>query len=188
MTPEAKKLLTDYWPLALSLARKCATRNGVDWLADDLASEATAALWRSAVGFEPERGPKFATWARLNITRVLITRLKQERLRNPFAFLSAGPVIDPEDGIPRDRLTTLADERAVQPGDALIADEDAARVRELLRTLPADRAADVIDRVCGRVKYKVLAARRGVTQPRMRQRVEADLLRMRERAVQSGAA
>lgn len=92
-----------------------------DALADELAQETLLSVWRKAASFDPSRATA-ATWI-FTIAR----NLRVDRFRKEWREVAVG-----------DELPDAADDTAA-PDENLSGDERGERVRQALRTLPADQ-------------------------------------------------
>jgi RNA polymerase sigma-70 factor, ECF subfamily len=97
-------------------------RNSSD--AEDVVQEVFAQAWRTAPNYEPSRGT-VAGWLQMMARTRAIDRLRSRQARR-------------DDG--ESKLEAMPAAAAPQ-SDRLIADEQAARVRDALLTLPADQRA-----------------------------------------------
>ncbi len=136
-TAETVTLVNKWIGFALALAARWGRR--YPWLADDLASAATFALWRCAQQFAG-RG-SFGGMVRLAVGRACISRLRTERARNVAAFRRAGPEIT-DRGEETGAEDLLADD-APTPAEVAELAEEAAKLPELLKVLPKKERAEV---------------------------------------------
>lgn len=173
--PDAIALVEAYFRCAMKAANRWAAR--FPWLTGEFESEAVYELWRAAVDFDAERGPKFATFFLNRVRWALIRIVQRERRTSPASFGAQWQATDKHPTHP----TELAADRQPDPAE-LVADADAqAAIPALLATLPDERRALVLRNFSGVSTYTI-AEEEGRAESTIRLHIKQDVHQMRERA------
>lgn len=172
---DATELVDQFTPLALGMARRWGTQ--FPWLLDDLASDASLALWQAAQSWKPEHS-KFPTWARKQIRWALVKRLENERAKNPLAFRPQFVPTPKNDLHPLD----LAPARSRAPDELAEIADAVANLPALLAVLPENRRALVVRHFANGETCAELAEEYATTRSDIRGIVGKSLKKLRQAA------
>lgn len=169
--------ITELMPLVHQVVARMLRRLPPNVLRDDLVAAGTYGLV-DALRKNPERGPAFEWYARIRIRGAVVDELRSQdwltrrartRVTKAQAEGQRGTSVVGFDDLPESQAQALVDESAANPHEQVERKMDMRALQQAVRALP-EREANIVGwHYFDGVPFKVIAARLGVSEPRISQ-------------------